>query len=269
MPVDGMAEQIGGDVFAAILGRKGIALIDDAANRDVAALEVAVRDVGDIAECELVAEGAVLVELLPIIASLNAVQHDVAAEIRAVKEVAELIEVESPRVAAAVAEQLKFVGDGMVAPDALLEGDAVDLGGDRASLAAVEPAVGPPGERVGYRMGVLHAEALEQHARIPVGYVFAHTLGIEEKVRRLQDEDAAVPECDTAGEVKVLDEILRSPGPAVAVYVFEDGNTVGPFGTLRRRFGHAVIDGARVAIDLEPLQPGGIRILQVLHDPEP
>ena len=42
-----------------------------------------------------------------------------------------------------------------------------------------------------------------------------------------------------------------------------------PFGPLRRRLGHAVVDGARVAVDLDPLQAGGVGILQVLDDPEP
>ena len=61
-------------------------------------------------------------------------------------------------------------------------------------LSAVEPAVRPPGEVVGERVRVLHAEAGEQHFGVAVGHVVAVAVGVEEQVRGLQDEDAAVAE---------------------------------------------------------------------------
>src|SRR5262249_34661867 len=41
------------------------------------------------------------------------------------------------------------------------------------------------------------------------------------------------------------------------------------FGSLGRRLGYAIIDGARVTINLEPFQPRRVGILQVLHNPQP
>ena len=120
------------------------------------------------------------------------------------------VEVEAPGVAAALAEQLEALRERVVAPDALLELDAADVGRDRAALAAVEPAVRPPGQRVGDGVGVLHAEAGEQHLGVAVGHVVAVAVGVEEQVRRLQDEDAAVAEGQAAGEVQPG---RRSPWP--------------------------------------------------------
>ena len=101
----------------------------------------------------------------------------------------------------------------VIAPDALLELDAADVGGDGAPLAAVEPAVRAPGQRVGDRVGVLHAEAGEQHFRVAVGHVVAVAVGVEEQVGRLQDEDAAVAEREAGGEVQPGDEVLRLESP--------------------------------------------------------
>ena len=143
------------------------------------------------------------------------------------------------------------------------------VGRDRAALAAVEPAVRPPGQRVGHRVGVLHAEAGEQHLGVAVGHVVAVAVGVEEQVRGLEDEHAAVAERQPAGQVQPGDEVLGRVGPAVAVGVFEDRDPVGALRPARRRLGDAVVDGPRVAIDLDPLQPGRVGILQVLDDPEP
>ena len=84
------------------------------------------------------------------------------------------------------------LGARVVAPDALLELDAADVGGHRAPLRPVEPAVGPPGQRVGEGVGVLHAEALEQHLGVAVGHVVVVLVGVEEQVRGLDHEDAVV-----------------------------------------------------------------------------
>src|SRR5207249_2490153 len=134
VPVDGVTQQVGGNVLAAKLGRERVALVDDAADGHVAALETLVRRVVEMAEGERIAEGAMLVELLPVVAALHAMEEDVAAEVGAVEQVAVCVEIEAPGVAAAVGEQFELMRDRVIAPDALLEGDAVDLGGDRASL---------------------------------------------------------------------------------------------------------------------------------------
>ena len=107
----------------------------------------------------------------------------------------------------------------VVAPDALLELDAADLGRDRAPLEAVEPAVRPPGQRVGHRVGVFHAEAGQEHLGIAVGPVVAVAVGVEQQVRRLEDEHAAVAEGQPAGQVQPGHEVAGAVGPAVAVGV--------------------------------------------------
>ena len=86
---------------------------------------------------------------------------------------------------------------------------------------------GPPGQRVGHRVGVFHAEAGEQHLGIAVGHVVAVAVGIEQQIRHLQHEDAAVAEGQPAGQIQPGDEILGPVGPAVAVGVFEDRDAIG------------------------------------------
>src|SRR5207253_712160 len=99
---------------------------------------------------------AVLAERLPVVAALDAMQHDMAAHVGAVEQVAVPVEVQAPRVAAALAEQLEAMRQRVVTPHALLKLDGRLLGGgrvpdprrDRAALTAVEPTIRAPGERV-------------------------------------------------------------------------------------------------------------------------
>src|SRR5262249_46092698 len=116
------------------------------ANSDVSAAGVAVRSVIEVTVGVRVVQGAVLAEQLPVVAALDAVQEDEAAVIGAVQQVAVAIEVEAPRVAAALTEQLEFPRPRMIAPDALLKLDAADVGRHRAALATVQPAVRAPGQ---------------------------------------------------------------------------------------------------------------------------
>ena len=50
VPVDRVRQQVAGDVLVVELLRVGVRLVDDAAAGDVAALEVLVRDVVEVAE---------------------------------------------------------------------------------------------------------------------------------------------------------------------------------------------------------------------------
>src|SRR5262245_61552867 len=100
-----------------------------------------------------------LAETLDVVRPLDVVYQplDCVAE---GEEVPETVELDAPGVAAALREQLELLRPRVVAPGALLELDAPDTGRGRAPLAAVQPAVGTPGQRVGERMRVFHPEAL-------------------------------------------------------------------------------------------------------------
>src|SRR5439155_1947760 len=133
-----MAEQIAGDVLAAEAGRERVASIDDATDGDVSATRIAMRHVLEITVSVAIVQRSVLAERLPVVGALHAVQHMNAAVVRAIEEVTVLVEIEGPRVAAPLAEQLRLVRDWMIAPHALLEFDAADMGCHRAPLAAIK-----------------------------------------------------------------------------------------------------------------------------------
>ena len=191
-----------------------------------------VPSVGDRAEVAVgvrIVQRAVLGEALEVIAALDHVERDIGA-VAAAEGVAGRVEVEAPGVAAPLGEDLEPSGPGMIAPDPLLELVAADPGRDGAPLGTVEPAVGPPGHRVDRRVRVLKPEAREQDLGVAVGPVVVVPVGIEQQVRSLADEHAAVPDGQRRGQVQALDEDLVRIGPAVAVGVFEDLDPVGPLG---------------------------------------
>ena len=94
-------------------------------------------------------------------------------------------------------------------------------------------------------------------------------IGVEEQVRRLEDEDTAITEGQSTREIQAGHEIMGAIDPAVSVDVFEDRDAVGPFGPARWRLGHAIVGCPRVTIDRHSLQTRRVGILQVLDDPEP
>ena len=146
MPVQAMSEQIAGDVGVAKGGRQMVGLIDNAADRDMAAAEVIVRRVFEIAVGMRIVQGPVFTERLDVVGALHAMQQRMAAVIGAVKQLSTAIEIESPRISAAFAEQLERLRHGMVPPHPLLEFDATNVRRHRATLATVQPAIGAPGQ---------------------------------------------------------------------------------------------------------------------------
>ena len=153
-----MAEQVGGDIPAPPDLRQRIGVIKQPAHRHVPAAHTGVTNVVKIAERVRVMKRPMLAERLPVIASLDAVEHDEPAHVGAGEELALAVEVEAPHIAPALTEQLEPLAHRVIAPYALLKLDAADPGRDGTTLQAVEPAVGPPGERVRHRVGVFHAE---------------------------------------------------------------------------------------------------------------
>ncbi len=119
-----MAEQVCRDELAAEAVGKRITLIDDASNRDMAAAEIAMWDVIEIAVSVGIAQPAVLVKLLPVVGALHAVDCDVTADIGAVKQLPMFVKIKSPAIAAALAEQFETMGERMIAPNSLLKLDA-------------------------------------------------------------------------------------------------------------------------------------------------
>src|SRR5438552_1304178 len=77
VPLDAVAEQIVGDVFAAELFGQSIGLINNSAVSDVAAGEVCVRDMLEVTISVRVVESAMLAEAFPIVTALHAMGHAV------------------------------------------------------------------------------------------------------------------------------------------------------------------------------------------------
>ena len=110
---------------------------------------------------------------LPLVAGAGNDVKDVRDDAGGGEEVAILVVVEAPGVAGAVGKDFELVPDGVIAPDAGVERDA--LVGRRARLAdfavredavaAVEPAVGSPDEAVERFVRVFVAPAVEQLLR--------------------------------------------------------------------------------------------------------
>ena len=124
---------------------------------------------------------AMLLKLLDVIGPLLPVHHHVTAVVGAVKKLAVLIEIETPGIAAAFAEKLEFVGDGMVPPHALFKVDAADMGRQVGSLCAVQPAIRAPRQRIGQRACVFHAEARKEHLGVAVGDVVMVAVGVKRR----------------------------------------------------------------------------------------
>src|SRR5579884_2866914 len=139
MPVHGIREGIGRHVGVCKTLREGATLVEHAAAGHMTALEAAVRYMLEIAIGMRIVQGTMLGEALDVIGALHLMQHGHVAVVGAGDDVALAIEVEAPGVAAALGKQLEFVGDGMVAPNALLKLDAADVGRYGAALSTVQP----------------------------------------------------------------------------------------------------------------------------------
>ncbi len=116
-------------------------------------------------------------------------------------------------------------------------------------MAAVEPAVGAPGEAVERLVGIVLAPAVEQDLGRAVGAVVAVAVGNEQKLRGRADPDAAEADLQAADQVQVVGEDLARVEPAVAVGVLEDEDAV-----LGLVVGHA----PRVGIGLGDPEPAAV-----------
>ena len=145
-----------------------------------------------------------------------------------------VVEVEAPRVARALGEDLEDVLRRMKAPDRAVEPLALGVWG--AGLAdvrvredavrAVQPAVGSPRERVEHLVRVLIAPAVEQDLRRTRRQIRPRLDRNEHQIRRGADPHAAEADFDAADEVQVLDEHLAAVEAPVAVGVLEDQDAI-------------------------------------------
>ena len=261
-----MPEEVAGEESSSEAFRERVAAVNGTAGGGAAGRGI-VNDVHQMPVGIRVVQRSVLAEALEVVCALVSVPEE--AEVRGVEQVAVVVECEAEDVPAALAEQFEFLRGRVIAPHALLKLDAPNSAGRGAAVESIQPAVRSPGEVVGERLRVLHAEATEQDFGVAIRHVVAVSIRIEEQVRCLEDVNSALAEFDPGTEIQPLHEVLERIGLAVAVRVFADGNAVRAPGTLRRWFGHPIVNRARPPIDLHALQPGRVGVLQVLNRPDP
>ena len=216
-----------------------------------------------------VVQGTVLGKALHMVGALHLVQHGVAAVVGPGYQLAMAVKVQSPCVAASLAEKFKRATRRMVPPDSLLKLDSTNLPGHGAALGAVQPPIRSPDKAVGVGMGILHAKPGQQHLRIPIGNVVAIFVGVEQKVGRLHHEDTAPTQRQSRGKVQARNEIPRLAIATVGVRILQDGDPVGTLGPLGRRFGNLVPNRAEILVLGYGLEAGGIRVLKILDNPHP
>ena len=194
--------------------------------------EVIRRDASRLLEARRVVLAA-----LPLVApALNHVE-EVRDDARLDEELPVLVEVQPPRIARALGEDLEAFLHRLIAPHAGV--DELPLGVRRTgdfhmrvgehAVAAVEPAVRTPAEGVEHLVRVLPREAFEQLHRLTGGLrAFVRFLhGDVQEPRRSPDEHAAEAILDAAGEVQSFVKHRALVELVVPVRVLEDEDAVG------------------------------------------
>ncbi len=179
----------------------------------------------EIAEGEGVRQRPVLAEALLQIGALDVVKAARVAAVVAGEDAALRVDLQAEGVAAALGEDFVAARLRVIAPDELahrvdrrlLAAVVLDVAGDGAALAGVQPAVRPPLQAVGAGVGVFQAEAFQQDLRRAVGHVVVVLVRVEEEVRRIEHPQAAAALDAGGGDVQPLDEGLVLVEDAVAV----------------------------------------------------
>ena len=218
-----------------------------------------------------------LAEPLAGIAALDIVEAAGVSSVVSGKDPPLGVDLEAEGVASALREDLVASRLGMVAPDELAHGverwfvaaEASDRPRNGAALRAVEPAVRPPTQMAGDGVRILDAEPLEQDLRIAVGHVVPVTIGIEEEVGRVEDEHAATSAGERRRDRQAVDERAVTVVHAVTVGVLVERDAIPARHVPRRRLRRAVVHGPQKRIPTHGGETGGVRILAVVHHPEP
>src|SRR5262249_53906581 len=194
---------------------------------------------GEVAEGVGIGQRAVLAEALLVVAALDVVEATRVAPVVAGVHPTLGVEFQAEGIAAALGEDLVTATLGVVAPDKLTHrvngtpgadttglAGTLDLSGDGAALASVEPAVGAPAQAVDDRVRIFEPEAFQQHLGIAVGHVVVVAVRIEKQVRRVQYIHAAPaagtrgPDAQPIDEGLLLVEDAAALGVPVNVYLF-------------------------------------------------
>src|SRR5262249_47411680 len=140
-------------------------------------------------------------------------------------------ESDAPGIARALAENLEVLRPRMNAEQSagelVLLAAVLDVAVVEDAVEAIEPAVGPPGERVGQLVRVGAAKAGDDDFRL-AGRLAVGPLAVEEDVRRVGHPDAAVADRDAGGDVEALGEDGDLVVVAVAAGALQDLDAVAP-----------------------------------------
>ena len=232
---------------------------------------------GEVAVGIRIRQRAVLVESLLVVTPLRVVKAARVAAVMAGEDSAFRVDLAAERVAASFGINLESTRGRVISPDELphrmhrqlVETRPQDRAAGRAPLARIEPTVRSPAQRIRNRVRVLQAEALQMNFGIAVRDVVMILVGIEEQIRWVHHPDAVAVESTARGDVQSIDERLVFVEHSVSVGVFVDRDLVETRLTLRRRRWDFVVDGSPEDVLADHLQPGRVRILQILHDPQP
>src|SRR5262245_20016921 len=148
--------------------RKRVGEIDRAASGRSAGNLVALK-LREVVVSVQVVKRPVLAEAFVEVAALDGVDEWPA--VGGVVGFAVRVEGDAKAIGAAFAEEFEFASDRVVTPQTLLKFEAAYATGRGAAVHAIEPAVGAPGEMVGHRLAVFHAEAREQNFGIAIGNI--------------------------------------------------------------------------------------------------
>jgi len=145
-----------------------------------------------------------------------------------------LVEIDAPRIRRAPGEDLELTPRRMEAPHAAIDRSALavraaglaDVRVREHAVAAVEPTVGTPRERVERLVRVLIGPAVEQDLGLRIGHQIAVLVGHEHEIRRGADPHAAEADLQTADQVEAAHEHGALLEFAVVVGVLEHDDVV-------------------------------------------
>ena len=145
-----------------------------------------------------------------------------------------IVPIESPGVHATAADQLEFLQDGMVSPDARLELLAIlfrsshhrGRGWLQHSMAAPEPPVRPPAQPVHVIVRSIRGESIKLVLSRSIGHIVKIAIRNETQIRCLRDPHSAVPPFDSESSHSLVPKDLPLVETSVAVDVLQNDNAI-------------------------------------------